>query len=95
MHARVLQKDLWGAVNAPDQALVLEAARDLAEGELVYMDYGAAGAGDEAAEKLDSQVLLDYGAFDAGSNQVRAGSRRCCPLEDVISNPQTWGSNAS
>ena len=52
---------------------MLEAVRDLAEGEIVYMDYGAAGsAGGEAGEKLDSQVLLDYGAYDAGSSQARA-----------------------
>ena len=49
---------------------MLEAVRDLQEGEIVYMDYGASSAG-EAGEKLDGQVLLDYGAFDAGSNQVR------------------------
>ena len=59
----------WSSAVLPEQALVLEAVRDLREGEIVYMDYGASGAG-EAGEKLDGQVLLDYGAFDAGSNQV-------------------------
>ena len=59
-----------GNVFAKGQALALEAGRDLQEGEILYMDYGSGGA----EEKLDSQILLDYGAFDPDSNQVRACS---------------------
>ena len=32
------------------------------------MDYGSGGA----EKKLDSQILLDYGALDPGSSQARA-----------------------
>ena len=58
-----------GAMFAKGQALVLEAGRSLQEGEILYMDYGS-GGGTAGEDKLDSQILLDYGAFDPGSNQV-------------------------
>lgn len=61
---------------------MLEAVRELAEGEIVYMDYGAASsAAQEAGEKLDSQVLLDYGAFDASSNQARLACTTPVPCQ--------------
>ena len=58
-----------GGLFSKAQALVVEAERDYAEGEVVTMDYGAPLT--EADErKLDSQVLLDYGVIDTDGAQV-------------------------
>ncbi|BDA46746.1 Actin-histidine N-methyltransferase [Coccomyxa sp. Obi] len=59
---------LAGGLFSKAQALVVEAERDYAEGEVVTMDYGAPLT--EADErKLDSQVLLDYGVLDTNGAQ--------------------------
>ncbi|KAK9918129.1 hypothetical protein WJX75_001458 [Coccomyxa subellipsoidea] len=58
------QLQLAGGLFSKAQALVVEAERDYAEGEVVTMDYGAPVTGEDEG-KLDSQVLLDYGALDA------------------------------
>ncbi len=64
------QLQLAGGLFSKAQALVVEAQRDYAEGEVVTMDFGAPLT-EEDQEKLDSQVLLDYGALDADRPQVR------------------------
>jgi hypothetical protein len=53
------------------QAITLEAERDTAEGEVVTTDFNPA--------KLDGEVLLDYGVWDAASVQV--GSELACQNE--------------
>lgn len=63
------QLQLAGGLFSKAQALVVEAERDYAEGEVVTMDYGAPVTGEDEG-KLDSQVLLDYGALDAVRPQV-------------------------
>ena len=49
------------------QTLRLSAGRRFGEGELVTMDFGP--------DKLDSQLLLDYGVLDASNPQV------CCRFD--------------
>ena len=44
------------------QSLRFNSGRRYGEGELVTVDYGA--------DKLDSQLLLDYGVLDYGNPQV-------------------------
>lgn len=67
------------------QALVLEAGRNLEEGEILYMDYGA-GRGTAGEDKLDAQILLDYGAYDPGSNQARMALSEAptCAVDPIL-----------
>lgn len=55
-----------GGLFKKGNALVVEAQRQVAEGEIITMDFGAF-----PEPKLDSQVLLDYGAMDVDRSQVR------------------------
>ena len=44
---------------------MVEAQASVTDGEVISMDFGAF-----PAEKLDSQVLLDYGTMDVDQSQV-------------------------
>ena len=54
-----------GGLFKKGNALVVEAQASVGEGEVISMDFGA-----YPEEKLDSQVLLDYGTMDVDQNQV-------------------------
>ena len=54
-----------GGLFKKGNALVVEARRQIAEGEVITMDFGAL-----PEPKLDSQVLLDYGTMDVDRGQV-------------------------
>ncbi len=54
-----------GGLFKKGNALVVEARRQVAEGEVITMDFGAL-----PEPKLDSQVLLDYGTMDVDRGQV-------------------------
>ena len=54
-----------GGLFKKGNALVVEAQRQIAEGEVISMDFGAL-----PEPKLDSQVLLDYGTMDVDRSQV-------------------------
>ena len=54
-----------GGLFKKGNALVVEARRQVAEGEVITMDFGAL-----PEPKLDSQVLLDYGTMDVDRSQV-------------------------
>lgn len=69
---------LAGGLFSKAQALVVEAERDFSEGEVVTMDFGASLSGEDEG-KLDSQVLLDYGALDA--DRVQVGPLLICQWE--------------
>ena len=54
-----------GGLFKKGNALVVEAQASVAEGEVISMDFGA-----YPEERLDSQVLLDYGTMDVDRSQV-------------------------
>lgn len=54
-----------GGLFKKGNALVVEAQASVAEGEIISMDFGA-----YPEERLDSQVLLDYGTMDVDQSQV-------------------------
>ena len=62
-----------GGLFKKGNALVVEAQTAVAEGEVITMDFGAF-----PEEKLDSQVLLDYGTMDVDRSQVRRQGRMQC-----------------
>ncbi len=75
-----------GGLFKKGNALIVEANSSIEEGEVITMDFGSA-----PEERLDSQVLLDYGEMDVDRSQVH-----CLSLTpDVIlglmtSLPRTW-----
>ncbi len=64
-----------GGLFKKGNALVVEAQTSVAEGEVITMDFGAF-----PEEKLDSQVLLDYGTMDVDRSQVRHRGRLECRM---------------
>lgn len=54
-----------GGLFKKGNALVVEAQTSVAEGEVIAMDFGAF-----PEDRLDSQVLLDYGTMDVDRSQV-------------------------
>ena len=66
-----------GGLFKKGNALVVEAQASVAEGEVIAMDYGAS-----PDDRLDSQVLLDYGTMDVDRSQVTCSA--ICRGQDPI-----------
>ena len=73
-----------GGLFKKGNALIVEADTSVAEGEVIAMDFGSA-----PEERLDSQVLLDYGEMDVDRSQVHCLSLKAQVILGLTNTPMT------